>query len=104
AIFYVLSQRSTLPLELFAQSNASRLLAPAGPATALLLSWQYPYETELVGPRLQARCSTLTVLFHSGEGTLLLGAVRAPEESRPDACAAIASLLRAVPPESDEEP
>ncbi|MEO5798623.1 MAG: glycosyltransferase family 39 protein, partial [Gemmatimonadales bacterium] len=42
AIFYVLSQRSTLPLELFAQSNASRLLAPAGPATALLLSWQYP--------------------------------------------------------------
>ncbi len=69
----------------------------------MLLSWQYPYESEQVGPRLKDRCTSLSLLFRAGDGTVLLGAANPRDATRPDACEAIAAFLRNAPAESDDE-
>ena len=79
------THRLTVPLELFAQTNAARLLAPQGPATTILLSRLLPYEVDLVTPRLRAQCLSLSALARFSAGTIVLG-VRDAADTRSNAC------------------
>ncbi len=94
--------RLTVPLELFAQTKAARLLAPAGPATHILLSRLIPFEADLVGPRLRAQCTLLALLARYPSGTLLLGRHTASAGDSTDACIALTEYLRETPADPDD--
>lgn len=91
---YFLTRRLTLPLELFERSNSASLMAPNGPATAILLSRKFPYEAKSLAPHLRERCSSLTLLARFPAGTLLLGPRTA---AAADACLALDEYVSNTP-------
>ncbi len=104
SIIYVLTGRRTLPLELFGTTRIDRLLPPAGPVDAILLSRLIPYEPAGVGPRLLEQCAALTLLAHFPSGTLLLGPRPTGGESPGDACDALRRYLLETPANVDDDP
>ena len=104
SIIYLLTGRRTLPLELFGTTSIDRLLPPAGPVAAILLSRLIPYEPTGVGPRLLQQCAALTLLARFPSGTLLLGPRHSNGGPSVDACGALTEYLRKTPANVDDDP
>ncbi len=97
---YMLTGHRTVPLILLGDRQLAQVLAPAGPATHILLSRMTGPEASRVAPRLQAVCADLGLVRQFAPATLILRPMVAGDPSGA-ACQALARYRETPAPTFD---